>query len=84
MKNEMNTTVLIIADTAYYGEAPDLLFHGILPQVVCDDRLILGWGECYDGHRKVYRYEEAGYEFVIPNEFKSVEDYAKALNALLV
>lgn len=84
MKNEMNTTVLVIADTVYHAEAPEYLFRGILPQVVCDDRLILGWGECYDGHRKVYRYDDAGYEFVIPNEYESVEDYAKALNTLLV
>ena len=84
MKNEMNTTVLVIADTAYHAEAPEYLFRGILPQVVCDDRLILGWGECYDGHRKVYRYAEAGYDFVIPNGYESVEDYAKALNTLLV
>lgn len=80
----INTTVLVIADTVYRAEAPEYLFRGILPQVVCDDRLILGWGECYDGHRKVYRYAEAGYDFVIPNGYESIEEYAKSLNALLV
>lgn len=80
----INTAVLVIADTVYRAEAPEYLFRGILPQVVCDDRLILGWGECYDGHRKVYRYAEAGYDFVIPNGYESVEEYAKSLNALLV
>ena len=80
----INTAVLVIADTVYRAEAPEYLFRGILPQVVCDDRLILGWRECYDGHRKVYRYAEAGYDFVIPNGYESVEEYAKSLNALLV
>ena len=84
MKNEMNTTVLVIADTVYHAEAPEYLFRGILPQVVCDDRLILGWGECYDRHRKVYRYGDAVYYFVIAKGYESVEEYAKSLNALLV
>ena len=79
----INTTVLVIADTVYRAEAPEYLFRGILP-TISDNRLILGWSECYDGHRKVYRYDDAGYEFVIPNEYESVEDYAKALNTLLV
>ena len=79
----INTTVLVIADTVYHAEAPEYLFSGILP-TISDNRLILDWGECYDGHRKVYRYAEAGYDFVIPNGYESVEEYAKALNTLLV
>ena len=78
----INTTVLVIADTVYRAEAPEYLFRGILP-TISDNRLILGWSECYDGHRKVYRYDDAGYEFVIPNGFKSIKDYAKALTLLV-